>query len=91
MRWRRRTREPETGSRFVNVAPDGRGGGVWVDVNAPPIPASTSLGPAMPPAQRPYDPENPFVGSHCWQDVIDWPFRKPPVREPPVRPAGTYR
>lgn len=29
------------GSRFVNTAPDGRGGGVWVDVNAPPIEVSS--------------------------------------------------
>lgn len=29
------------GSDFVNVAPDGKGGGVWVDRNAPRIPVSS--------------------------------------------------
>lgn len=29
------------GSHFVNTCPDGRGGGVWVDVNCPPIPVVT--------------------------------------------------
>lgn len=80
------------GSHFVNTCPDGRGGGVWVDVNAPPIPVATSMDLAMPPPPPPIPDGAAALGVEIERasdaltdDLLASPFS-------PFRPRpGTYR
>lgn len=71
----------------MNVAPDGKGGGVWVDVNAPPIPVlrEPSLPGALLPPPKPADAAQ-SVTVHV---TCDAPCATRTRAH--VRPAGTYR